>query len=115
MTDHPTKPPLPRNGRRRGAQGKGRISSRLLPAEPGSADGSGLLAAAPVARRRRHPAVEYTMLKRLLTDLQYAGEAIEQLVLHMEMGNLPEMPELLSTREINRKAIATVLKRLDGE
>jgi len=93
-------------------------TSALLPAEPGPAetpDGSTRVASAPVRRRRRHQSPEYTMLKGLLASLQSTGEAIEQLALHMERDNLPELPEVLSAQETNRKTIAVVLDRLEGK
>jgi hypothetical protein len=60
-----------------------------------------------------HPSVQ-TALKGLVTELHRVGTYIDELVLHMEQGNLPEVPEAREAQEENRKAIAELLRVVDG-
>jgi hypothetical protein len=64
------------------------------------------------AKRRRHPSAEYAMLNRLLAELQRTGGYIDQIVLLMEKGEMPEMPEARAAQDDTRVAIAALLARL---
>ena len=116
------RPPRRRSEKRRAGE---RVTFRLQPGERTQVEAHADAAqqslgayirsrvlAKPITRGRRRPSVDYAMLSALLAELNKIGSNINQIARHMNMGNLPDVPEVREAQAEHRRLVQAVLDAL---